>query len=100
MVAICGTAHLKLFPMINVLYFHISTVRSMCAVPNMNDFVTVLVAPIITNITSVSTFHLRCVSIVRSLYFAMFSASYLTIFCLLIMQNLLTYMFFFRYHGL
>ena len=73
----------------NLLYFNISTFRSMFAVPNMavfcssltscfpgmlltyflNDFEIVPVAPIITGITYVFTFHLRCTSIVRSLYF-------------------------------
>ena len=61
----------------------------MCAVPNMavfcssltscfpgmlltyflNDFETVPVAPIITGITFVFTFHMRCISIVRYLCF-------------------------------
>jgi len=73
--------------MFNVLYFYISTFRSMCAVHNMavfrssmiscfpgallgcflNDFEMVPVARIITGITSVFTFHMRCTSIVRSL---------------------------------
>ena len=35
------------------------------------------VAPIITGITLVFTFHMRCISIVRSLYFKIFSASFL-----------------------
>ena len=68
----------------------------MCAMPNMavlsssltswfpgmlltyflNDFEIVPVAPIITGITSVFTFHVRCISIVRSLYFRIFSAYY------------------------
>jgi len=81
----------------NLLYFYISTFRSMCAVPNMavfcssftscfpgmlltyflNGFVTVPVAPIITGITFVFTFHMRCISVVRSLYFRIFSASFL-----------------------
>ena len=74
---------------LNLLYFYISTFQSMCAVRNMavfcsfltswfsgklliyflNDFEIVPVAPIITGITFVSTFHMRCISIVRSLYF-------------------------------
>ena len=65
---------------LNLLYFHISTFRSMCAVPNMavfcssltswfpgmlltyflNVFEIVPVAPIITGITFVFTFHMRC----------------------------------------
>ena len=72
---------------LNLLYFYISTFRSMCAVPNMaifcssftscfpgmlltyflNDFEIVQVAPIITGITFFSTFQMRCISIVRSL---------------------------------
>ena len=62
---------ISLVPVLNLLYFRISTFRSMCAVPNMavfcssltlcfpgmlltyflNDFQTVPVAPIITGIT-------------------------------------------------
>ena len=72
----------------------------MCAVPNMavfcssltlwvpgmlltcflNDFEMVPVAPIITGITFVYTFHKRCISIVRSLYFRISSASFLITF--------------------
>ena len=79
-----------------LLYFYVRTFRSMCAVPNMavfcsyftswfpgmllmfffNDFEMVPVAPIITGITLVFTFHMRCISIVRSLYFKIFSASF------------------------
>ena len=81
---------------LNLLYFYISTFRSMCAVPNiavfcssltpcfpvmlltyfLNDFEIVPVAPIITGITFVFTFHMRCISIVRSLYFRTFSVSF------------------------
>ena len=80
---------ISLVPVLNLLYFYISTFRSMCAVPNMavfcssltscfpgmlltyflNDFEIVPVAPIITGIIFVLTFHMRCISIVRSLYF-------------------------------
>jgi len=62
---------ISLFAVLNLLYFHISTFRSMCAVPNMavfwgsltscfpgmlltyflNDFEIVPVAPIITGVT-------------------------------------------------
>ena len=78
---------ISLVPVLNLLYFYISTFRSMCPVLNMavfcnsltswlpgmllayflNDFEIVPVAPIITGITFVFTFHMRCVSIVRSL---------------------------------
>jgi hypothetical protein len=43
----------------------------------LNDLEMVPVTPIITGITLVFTFHMRCISIVRSLYFKIFSASYL-----------------------
>jgi hypothetical protein len=42
-----------------------------------NDFEIVPVVPIITGITFVFTFHMRCISIVRSLYFRIFSAYFL-----------------------
>ena len=76
------------------------TFRSMCAVPNMavfcssltscfpsmlltyflNYFEIIPVSPIITIITFVFTFHMRCISIVRSLYSTIFSASFLITF--------------------
>ena len=82
---------ISLVPALALLYFYVSTFRSVCAVPNMavfcssftswfpgmllmyflNDFEMVPVAPIITGITLVFTFHMR--SIVRSLYFKIFS---------------------------
>ena len=91
---------LVLVSVFNLLYFYISTFRSMCAVPNMavfcssltscfpnmllmyflNDFEIVPVAPIITGLTFVLTFHMHCVSVVRSLYFRIFSASFLITF--------------------
>ena len=78
---------ISLVSVLNLLYFYISTFRSVCAVPNMavfcssftscfpgmllmyflNYFETVPVVPIITGITFVFTFHMRCISIVRSL---------------------------------
>ena len=88
---------ISLVSVLNLLYFHISTFRSMCAVPSMavfcssltscfpgilltyflNDFEIVPVAPIITDIF---TFHMRYISIVRSLYFRIFSVSFLITF--------------------
>ena len=79
---------MSLVSVLNLFYFYISTFRHMCTVPNMavsctsstscfpgmlltyflNDFEIVPVAPIITGITFVFTFHMRCISIVRSLY--------------------------------
>ena len=80
---------ISLVSVLNLLESYISTSRSMCAVPNMavfccfltscfpglllmcflNDFDIVPVAPFITGITFVFTFHIRCISSVRSLYF-------------------------------
>ena len=91
---------ISLVSVLNLLYFYISTFRSMCAVPNMavlcssltswfpgmlltyflNDFEVVQVAPIITRITFVFTFYMRCFSIAMSLYFRIFSASFLITF--------------------
>ena len=87
---------ISLVSVLNLLYFYISTFRSMCAVPNMarfcssltscfpgmlltyflNDFEIVPVTPFITGITFGFTFHVRCISIVRYLYFRIFSASF------------------------
>ena len=91
---------ISLVSVLNLLYFYISTFRSMCALPNMavfcssltscfpgmlltyflNYFEMVPVAPIITGITFVFTFHMCCISIVRSLYFRILSASFLITF--------------------
>jgi len=80
---------ISLVRVLNLLHFYISTFRSMCAVLNMavfcssltscfpgmllkyflNDFEIVPVVPIVT-------FHKRSISIVRSLYFRIFSASF------------------------
>ena len=46
----------------------------------LNNFEMVPVAPIITGITLVFTFYMRCISIGRSLYFRIFSASFLITF--------------------
>ena len=95
---------ISLVSVLNLLYFYISTFRSMCAVPNvavfcssltscfpgmlltyfLNDFEIVPVAPIMTGITFVFTFHMRCIYIVRSLYFRIFSASFLITFIIII----------------
>ena len=78
---------ISLVSVLNLLYFYMSTFRNMCAVPNMavfcssltpcfpgilltyflNDFEILPVAPIITGITFVFPFHIRCISIVRPL---------------------------------
>ena len=87
---------ISLISVLNLLYFYISTFRSMCAAPNMvlfstsltswfpatlltyflTDFEIVPVASIVTGITFGFTFHMRCICIVRSLYFRIFSASF------------------------
>src|SRR5215475_1982996 len=46
----------------------------------LNNFEMVPVAPIITGITFVFTFHMLCISIVKSLNFRIFSASFLITF--------------------
>ena len=91
---------LSLVPALALLFFYVSTFRSMCAVPNMavfcsslmswfpgmsltyflNDLEMVPVAPIITGIALAFTFHMHCISIVRSLYFKIFLASFLITF--------------------
>jgi hypothetical protein len=50
----------------------------------LNDFEIVPVAPIITGITLVFTVHIRCISMVRSLYFKIFSAYLLLLLLLLL----------------
>ena len=90
---------ISLVPVLNLLYFYISTFRSVCAVPNMavfcssltscfpgmlltyflNDFEIVPVARIITGITFVFTFCMRCISIVSSLYYYYYYYYYRTI---------------------
>ena len=80
---------ISLVPVLKSIVFYISIFRSMCAVLNMavfcssltsyfpcmllmyflNDFEIVPVAPFIIGITFVFTFHMRCISIVKSLYF-------------------------------
>ena len=89
--------HISLVPTLDLMVFYVSTFQRMCAVPNMavfcssrtswlpgmlpmyslNDFEMVPVAPFITGITVVFTFHVRWISIVRFLYFKIFSASLL-----------------------
>ena len=86
-------ALISLVSVLNLLYFHISTFRSMCAVPHMavfcssvtscfpgtlltyflNDFEIVPVAPIITGITFVFTFHMPFIIIIILLVNLFFS---------------------------
>ena len=89
-----------LFPMLNDLYFYISTFRSKCAVtsvavlcsslipcfPSMllrnflNDFAMVPAASVITIITFDFTFHMSCISVARSSHRRTFSACFLNTF--------------------
>ena len=105
---------ISLVSVLNLLYFYISTFRSMCAVSNMavfcssltscfpgmllthflNDFETVPVAPITTGILFVFTFHMRCISIVSSLYFRIFSAYFLITLLSPEIASLLTYYYY------
>ena len=91
---------LSLAPSSALLFFYVSTFRSMCAVPNMavfcssltscfpvmfltyfqNDFEMIPVASFITGITFTFSFHMRCIYILRSLCFEIFSAYFLIIF--------------------
>jgi hypothetical protein len=66
----------------------------------LNKFQIILAATIITGITFVFIFRVRCTSIVRSSYFRKFSDSSLSHFRLLKLQHLLAYMLIFRCHRL
>ena len=82
--------HINLFPMFNGLYFHNSTFRIVSVLcsslisrfPGMlfgyflNYFEMVPVDPVTTGIIFYFMIHMRCISIVRSLYFRIFSASF------------------------
>jgi len=104
------------FLMLNVLYFYISIFRGKCVMPHivvfcsslilcspgiwlryfLSDFEMVPVVPVITGITFVFIFYACSISFVRSLYFKIFSASFLSHFCLLTLQSQLTYIFLFH----
>ena len=92
--------HTMFFPMLHVLYFYSSTFCSKCAVSNMAVFFVVprfrvfLVCCLgifwmilkwfelllLLLVSLVFTFHICCISVVRSLYFRIFSASFLITF--------------------
>jgi hypothetical protein len=95
--------HVMSRPTLNVLYFSISTFRSTCAVPNMavvssaliSCFPGMLLSHLLNDfrwpklplllLVSLSfffffAFHVRCISVVRSLYFETISASFLITF--------------------
>jgi len=91
---------ISLVSVLNLLHFYISTFQNTRAVPNMavfwssstscfpgmlltyflNNFEMVPVTPIIAGIAFVFTFHMHCISIVMSLCFRIFSASFLITF--------------------
>ena len=59
------------------------------------------VSPEYAGFTVILTFHVRCSSVVRTLYFKIFSASFfLSNFCFLKLQRVLTDVLRFHYHGL
>jgi hypothetical protein len=87
--------HISLAPVLNLLYFYISTFQCpiwlFSASPWLHGFLVccacvfwmteiVPIAPIITGITFVFTFHKHCISIVRSLYYKIFLASFFVTF--------------------
>ena len=85
---------------LNVLHYYVSTSRNVCVqcpiwlfcssltscLPGMwlryflNDTQIVPIAPVVTGITFVFAFYMLCISIVRSLYFRIFPASFLHTF--------------------
>jgi hypothetical protein len=93
-------AHVMLLLIFNIFYFYSSISQTLCAVPNMAVFCSSLfralpamllgyflnyfdifpVALVITSITFASTFYTRRISIVKSLYFKILSASSLITF--------------------
>jgi len=99
-----------IFCVLNVLYFYVSTFESVCVVPSMAVFFSSLImfswfvaqvfsvwfldGSSLPVITFVFTFHMRCISIVRPLYFRSFSASFLITY-LSLKLHLLTYIFLF-----
>jgi len=94
---ICATCNV-ISPVKYVLYFYISTFRSMCVqcpiwlffivVPcyciflvccsGITDFEMVLVVPVFTGIAPVFTFYMRCISVMKSLYFKISAAFLIT----------------------
>jgi len=89
--------HVMLFRMLNVLYFYMSTFRSMCAVPNMSvlcnsltscspvmllryfleDFGLFPVVPISSGVTVVLVSYIRCISVVKTFIFQDFLSFFL-----------------------
>jgi hypothetical protein len=89
-----------LSPMLNVLYLHISTSRSLCAVPNralvlqflhfvLPRYVALVLSEWLLNgsghpyyygITLAFTFHMDWISVMRSSYFKIFSSSFFITF--------------------
>ena len=106
--------------MLNLLHFYISTFRSMCAVHNMAVFCSALIlcfpgtllryfldhvevvplTSIIAGITFVFTLHMRCISVVRSLYFITFSVSFFITFLSPKIEISIYIHVHFHYHGL
>jgi len=70
---------ISLVPVLNLLYSYISTFRSMCVMPSVAVFCSSL-TPCFPGITFVFTFHMHCISDVKSLCFRIFSTSFLITF--------------------
>jgi len=70
---------ISLVPVLNILYSYISTFQSMCAMPSVVVFCSSLTS-CFPGITFVFTFHMRCISDVKSLCIRIFSASFLITF--------------------
>jgi len=107
-------SHVKCF----LLLKQQATYRSMCAVPVwqffcisfiscfpamllrnfMNEFEMVPVAPIISGITVVFKFHMRWISVVKALYFRIFSASLLVTFLSPEISTSVKHTFLFNYY--
>jgi hypothetical protein len=66
----------------------------------VNDSEITPVAPIVTSIAFICTFHMRCITIARYSYFRIFSASYFTTFLSPEIPPSINTCSFFDYHGL
>ena len=113
--------HVILFPFLNVLYCYVRTFRSMYAVPNMavlfvdswvrafsvccwgffewfwDSSSLLLLLPVSLFLLQ---YHVCCFSVVRSLYFRIFSAPFFITFLFIKLRHLLAYMFLLYCHRL
>ena len=94
--AVCVQCPIWLFFFISLISCFPGMLLGYC----LSDFKMVPVAPVITGITFVSTFHMLWISVTRSSCFKIFSASFLSQFYLQELKQLLTCTFLVYYHGL